>query len=412
VRLPEPSFAHIIRLTDDKGIFEHAEGMTPRRDGGYCLDDAARALLVVCRQRPAEPELERLATAYLSFVLRAMTPDGRFHNRLDRHGRWEDQPDTGDWWGRALWGLGTAAARGPLSIRATAAKAFGRAATQRSPHLHAMAFATLGAAPILAVDPSHARARELMVDLVAMVDPASAHGPRPVGRDWPWPLPRLTYADAAITEALIAAGTALGEDAVTAHGLALLEWLLTTQTVNGHLSVTPVGGWGPGEFRARFDQQPIEAAALADACARAFARTGERRWAYGLERSVAWFLGDNDAGIAMHDPDSGGGYDAVTPHGRNTNQGAESTLALISALQHAKRISAPESGCHARTNLDLPHRSSELHSPIQFRAPDPRGSPRIRQAEILRPTRHVSADPVRDSHVQPGAAAKHRRRGS
>jgi hypothetical protein len=408
VRLPEPSFAHIIRLTDDKGIFEHAEGTTPRRDGGYCLDDAARALLVVCRQRPSEPELGRLATAYLSFVLRAMAPDGRCHNRLDRDGVWEDQPDTGDWWGRALWGLGTAAARGPVTIRATAAKAFGRAATQRSPYLHSMAFATLGAADILAVDPSHAGARELMVDLVAMVDAASGHGPRSAGRDWPWPLPRLTYADAAIAEALIAAGAALERDAVTAHGLALLDWLLTTQTMNGRLSVTPVGGWGPGELRARFDQQPIEAAALADACARAFARTGERRWAYGLGRAVAWFLGDNDAGVAMHDPDSGGGYDAVTPHGRNTNQGAESTLALVSVLQHAKRVSRQEGGHYAGTSLDLQRPPPEPDARVQFRAPDARGGPGARQAEIVRSARHVSADSVRDRHVHPGAAAKHR----
>jgi hypothetical protein len=337
-----------------------------------------------------------------------MAPDGRCHNRLDRDGRWEDQPDTGDWWGRALWGLGTAAARGPVSIRSTAAKAFGRAATQRSPHLHAMAFAALGAADILAVDPGHAGARELMVDLVAMVDPASGHGPTSAGRDWPWPLPRLSYADAAIAEALVASGTALERDAVTAYGLALLEWLLTTQTVNGRLSVTPVGGWGPGELRARFDQQPIEAAALADACARAFAYTGEQRWEYGLERAVAWFLGDNDAGVAMHDAGSGGGYDAVTPHGRNTNQGAESTLALIAVLQHAKRISAPESSHHARSSLDLQRRSSEPHSHVQFRASDPRGGPRTRQAEIVRSARNVPADSVRDSHVQPGAAAKHR----
>jgi hypothetical protein len=358
VRFPEPSYAHLIRLTDAKGIFEHAEGTTPRRDGGYCLDDVARALLVVCRQRPAQPELDQLATGYLSFVLRAMAPDGRCHNRLDRDGRWEDQPDTGDWWGRALWGLGTAAARGATSIRTTAAKAFGRAAMQRSPHLHAMAFATLGAADMLAVDPDHNIARELMVDLVTMVGPAPAAG-RKAGQVWPWPLPRLTYADAAIAEALIAAGTALSDEAVTAHGLALLDWLLATQTVNGRLSVTPVGGWGPGELRARFDQQPIEAAALADACARAFTCTGEQRWTDGLQRAVSWFLGDNDAGVALYDPASGGGYDALTPHGCNTNQGAESTLALISVLQHARRISAPEGGHRAGSSFHLRLRSPE-----------------------------------------------------
>jgi hypothetical protein len=290
-----------------------------------------------------------------------MTPDGRCRNRLDHDGRWEDQPGTGDWWGRALWGLGAAAAHGPASIRTTAASVFGRGVTQRSPHLHAMAFASLGAAEIVAVDPGHAGARELMADLVAMVDrtpAASMHS----GQVWPWPLPRLTYADAAIAEALIAAGTALGVNAVTTHGLALLDWLLATQTLSGHLSVTPVGGWGPGELRARFDQQPIEAAALADACVRAFECTGDPRWANGLQRAVSWFLGDNDAGVALYDPASGGGYDGLTSDGRNANQGAESTLALISVLQHAKRISRQEGGHHAGSSFHLRLRSPESES--------------------------------------------------
>jgi hypothetical protein len=36
----------------------------------------------------------------------------------------------------------------------------------------------------------------------------------------------------------------------------------------------------------------------------------------------------------MWDPATGGGYDGLTPTGPNLNQGAESTLALISTLQH------------------------------------------------------------------------------
>ena len=76
-----PSFEHVLRLTDERGMFEHADGTTPRRDGGYCLDDVARALVVVCRQRPATSTLDRLATTYLAFVRRAQAPDG--HSRGD-----------------------------------------------------------------------------------------------------------------------------------------------------------------------------------------------------------------------------------------------------------------------------------------------------------------------------------------
>ena len=42
----------------------------------------------------------------------------------------------------------------------------------------------------------------------------------------------------------------------------------------------------------------------------------------------------------MYDPGTGGGYDGLTATGRNTNQGAESTLALISTLQQSRKLVA------------------------------------------------------------------------
>jgi hypothetical protein len=122
------------------------------------------------------------------------------------------------------------------------------------------------------------------------------------------------------------------------HGLELLAWLLDYETVRGHLSVTPVGGSGPGDKRPAFDQQPIEVAALADACARASSVDGDRRWIDGLRGAEAWFLGDNDGKHVMWDPDTGGGFDGLTPLGPNLNQGAESTLALLATMQHSQRL--------------------------------------------------------------------------
>jgi len=88
----------------------------------------------------------------------------------------------------------------------------------------------------------------------------------------------------------------------------------------------------------RHDQQPIEAAATADACATAAAATGDERWDAPLFSAIAWFLGDNDTGTVMYDPHTGGGYDGLKPDGPNLNQGAESTLALVSTLQHARAL--------------------------------------------------------------------------
>ncbi len=156
---------------------------------------------------------------------------------------------------------------------------------------------------------------------------------------WPWPEPTLTYANAVIPESLIAAGSILDRPQVLRRGLDLLGWLLDHETRNGHLSVTPAGGSAPGAVRPAFAQQPIEVAALADACARAARVDGDNpAWAGGVERAVAWFLGDNDGGHVMWDPTTGGGFDGLEADGPNRNQGAESTLALLSTLQHAQHL--------------------------------------------------------------------------
>jgi hypothetical protein len=123
-----------------------------------------------------------------------------------------------------------------------------------------------------------------------------------------------------------------------AGGLDLLGWLLDIETRGDHLSLTPVGGWAPTEARPGFDQQPIEAAAIADACARALGVTQDSRWSAGVDRAVGWFLGNNDSGVPMYDPETGGGFDGLSATGRNANQGAESTLALISTLQQSRKL--------------------------------------------------------------------------
>jgi hypothetical protein len=320
--IPSPPFTHLRRLTDAGGIYEHARGTTPRREHGYCLDDVARALVVVCRE--GGPVQDELGEHYLSFVLAAQDEDGRFRNRRGTDLRFHGPPTVEDCWGRALWGLG-AAAGDPRALAA-----FDRGARWRSPSPRAMAFASLGASEVLSVHPGHDGALALLSAAPAVIG-------RPGHRaEWPWPQPRLTYANAALPEALLAVGAALGAAGLVADGLRLLAWLLDVQTHNGHLSLVPAAGRGPFDSPPGFDQQPIEAAALADACARAHTLTGQGRWLDGISRAADWFLGANDTARPLYDPVSGGGCDGLERYGRNENQGAESTLALVSTLQHAR----------------------------------------------------------------------------
>lgn len=315
-------------------MYEHADLTAPRREHGYCVDDVARGLVVVCRERDgAAAAVADLRVQYLEFVLSAQADDGRVRNRRDSGLRWTDSPTVEDCWGRTLWGLGTAVAGpGDAAERSRALAAFDRSERLRSPWSRAMAFAALGAAAVLEVEPGHPGARSLLRDAADRL----TSSPAAPAEAWPWPEPRLTYANAAVPEVLVAAGALLGDAVLLADGLALLQWLLQLQSSDGHLSVVPVGGRDAlGRARA-FDQQPIEVAALADACARAYAVTGQQRWADGVDLAVAWFLGCNDSSTPLHDPVSGGGCDGLEHDGRNENQGAESTLALVSTLQHAR----------------------------------------------------------------------------
>jgi hypothetical protein len=331
---PAPKFDHLRRLTDRRGTFEHACLAEPVPEYGYCSDDVARVLIVATREPGPEPTLNGLAGVALRFLGEAQASTGACRNRMDSTGRWTDEPSTADHWGRCLWALGTAAAHSGVGVvRKVAVIQFERAAQERSVWPRAMAFAALGAAELLAVDPEHRAARELITDYAASLaapngDPA-----------WPWPEPRLTYANAVLAEAMIAAGVALDDTTLRQRGLDLLAWLLDYETADGHLSPTPVAGRGAEDARPGFDQQPIEVATLADACARAAAVDANPIWPDGVEAAAAWFMGANDAGEPMWDPETGSGYDGLHADRANRNQGAESTLAVISTLQHARRLS-------------------------------------------------------------------------
>jgi hypothetical protein len=317
-------------MTDERGLFEHALHDEPRPEHGYCVDDAARGLVVVSRQADHDRTLSRLNRVYLDFVLGALAPDGSCHNRMGTDGGWDDEPTVGDWWGRAAWGLGVAAADAPTAgMRARALAGFRVAAQQRSPDSRAMAFAALGAGRLLRASPGEPAARDLLRDCAALLSQP--------GTGWTWPEPRLRYANAAVAEALVVAGDTLCDDTALRRGIELLEFLVESE-VGDHVSVTPAGGRGPGQRGPGFDQQPIEVAALAEACTAAFLATAARRWLLVIDLAWRWFLGENDSRTPMFDPATGGGYDGLERGGRNENQGAESTLAMLATAQQAHLV--------------------------------------------------------------------------
>lgn len=334
LKVPDPPFEHLLDLSDATGTFEHAEHEAPRRPHGYCTDDMARVLIVTTMEAKPSLAVQELGRTAMRFLVAAQGVRGHSRNRRDADGQWSGRRSVDDCWGRSVAAFGIAGRSGndPL-IRQMGSVSFTNAVAQRSPSPRSMAFAALGAAAMLESDPHDHGARALLGDAIDTIGP--------IGTDpaWPWPEARLAYANATLAEALIAAGHGLDRPEVVETGTGLLAWLLDRETCDGHLSPTPVGGAGPGDHAPRFDQQPIEVAAMADACARAEVVTGDHRWGLGVDLAVGWFLGENDSGATMWNPRTGGGYDGLHDFGPNLNQGAESTIALISTLQHARRRS-------------------------------------------------------------------------
>lgn len=319
-------------MTSPIGLWEHALYSTPRFEHGYCTDDNARAIILLDREPDLPSSLMEMYRIYLQFLQDAALQGGGFHNRRRADGSWADTLGSDDSQGRAIWAIGSIARFGLEPwIREIGMELFERQVFS-SPSPRANAFAVLGAAEVLAADPNHHLAR-------IRIEGWATHLRIRDGSQWPWPEARLSYDNARIPEAQIAAGGALGIDHMIQDGLKLLDWLTDQELIDGHFSFVPVGGWALGEERPGFDQQPVEAAAFADACNRAWHITNDFKWRDLVFTAARWFMGDNDRQLPMYDPDTGGGYDGLTLRGPNLNQGAESTIAALSSLQQAAKHS-------------------------------------------------------------------------
>lgn len=322
--LPPPDYGYLLGLIDDTGIFEHSLYGVPRREHGYTVDDASRGLVILCDAPDVAPIRAAIRTL-LSFILDSLTPEGRSRNRLSFDRQWAHEPQNDDTQGRAVWALCVAATRAHRpEFRGAAASALAEIPPLETEHIRPLAYAALGA-DALEGDPLALRLARPIVDRLRALPGI-------------WPEPRLRYANGRIPAAMLAAGSLCNDGDIVDRGLETLSWLVTAETLDDHFSFTPVGGWAPGDPRPGFDQQPIEAAAMSDACERAWVLTGEDYWKQSLFRCGEWLLGANDSGVPLYDPSSGATADGLRRDGANGNRGAESTISGLEVLQACSRV--------------------------------------------------------------------------
>jgi len=335
--VPDIDFGHLRTLTDDTGVIQHATYTVPERRHGYCTDDAARALVAVLTYNSLweDSSLLGMANVCLSFIEDAFNTDaGRFRNFMAYNRTWLEEVGSEDMHGRALWALGITTAYAPND----GALAFStRLFNEALPPLEAFtsprawAFALVGIHAYLRRFAGDARARRVRKMLSGKL-----HAQFEDNRDaeWPWCEDSLTYDNAKLPHALILSGQWLPDGKMLDLGLESLAWLLQIQTAeDGHLTIIGNRGWlERSGKRACFDQQPIEAMALIEACAEAYRCTRDRTWSDEAVRCLGWFLGRNDAHSMLYDAKTGGCSDGLHSDGPNENEGAESTLAWLISL--------------------------------------------------------------------------------
>jgi hypothetical protein len=338
-RLPQINLNHLCGMTDDTGMLQHAKFTVPNRSHGYCVDDNARALIVVtraCDLNRNDHSLIDLASIYLSFLHDAFVPEtGRFRNFMSYERKWLETIGSEDSHGRALWGLGVMAGRGRNSGQvALATKLFNDAlpALDGFSDSRAIAFPILGMQAYLRRHESDRRVRALIKSLG---DRLLARFRQYATKDWQWHEAELNYDNARLPEALMACGRVTKDDRMVKAGIDVLEWLRDIQLDPSGQWFAPVGnhGWYPKSgSKAQYDQQPLEAAAMIGASLEAYECTQREEWMQLASTCFNWYLGKNDQHIQLYDYATGGCRDGLEAEGVNENQGAESTLSYLSSL--------------------------------------------------------------------------------
>lgn len=336
---PEVDLRHVRALTDDTGMLQHAVFSIPRYDDGYCLDDNARALLLMTLLEEAgtdDPAAVRaLASRYLGFVNYSFDrSSGRFRNFLSYGRHWLEPHGSEDSQGRALWALGAVIGRASDPGRHSLAGELFHAAlpavtTFTSPR--AWAYVLLGIEEYLRAFQGDSLVESLRGDLVIRLFGLLQ---RSSGRDWSWFEDSVTYCNARLSQALLVSGARMHRPDIVDGGLHSLDWLVSLQ-LSSEGEFAPIGCNGflaRGGAAAAFDQQPVEACTVTSACLTAYGLSGDARWMEHGARTFDWFLGQNALQQWLYDPATGGCRDGLHADRVNRNQGAEATLSFLLAL--------------------------------------------------------------------------------
>ena len=334
--LPPFSLAHIKRLTDDTGIIQHAKFGIPNLKEGYCLDDNARALLMVLmayRQTKDSLALE-LSPIYMSFIHYMQNKDGSFRNFLSFSRNFLDEVGSEDCFGRTIWALGYLLGNAPNDAYYQTGKLLFFDALpnfEKLQSIRSIANTMIGISYYLRSNPADDVMTERLRNFAHIL---VSHYENNTTSNWKWFEPLLAYDNGILPLALLHAAEILNDDKITMVAMDAMNFLTTTTLKDGYLSIIGNKEWYKKDgARSMFAQQPIDALAMVLMYHQAFHLTRDKEYLNKLYTSFMWFLGENDLRMSLYDFETKGCCDGFENYGVNRNQGAESSLAyLISHL--------------------------------------------------------------------------------
>ncbi|MGQ9558188.1 MAG: glycosyltransferase [Desulfurispora sp.] len=336
--------AHIWRLTDDTGMFQHAKYGVPDPSSGYTTDDNARALIlaVLLYEHTGRRRYLNLAWRYLSFVLYAQKDRGKFRNFMAYNREFLEQEGSEDCFGRCLWALGytLASSRTPVSMKHACREMIKKAlpAVQELQFARGWAYSLIGLGYL-----ESAGTRELINILAGSLLSQYRKQRSP---DWQWFEDTLTYSNAVLPRALFSAYQILPEPEILATALESLSFLEKICFEPGFFKPVGCQGWYTrGGRPAPYDEQPLEAGEMILAYLAAYRVSGRKEFLVKASRCLEWYHGNNSCGLSLIDPETCGCYDGITGSGLNLNQGAESIvsygIARLALLRAYREKHAP-----------------------------------------------------------------------
>ena len=334
--LPPFLLDHIRRMTDDTGIIQHAKFGIPNLKEGYCLDDNARALLMVLMayKQKKHPLALELSPIYLSYIHYMQNEDGTFRNFLSFSRNFLDEVGSEDSFGRTIWSLGYLLGNAPNDAYYQSGKEiFFNAAPnfEKLQSIRSIANTIIGISYYLQSCPHDEGMTERLRSMsYKLVNQYKLH----CSENWQWFESLLAYDNAMLPLSLLHAAAILKDETITQVAIESMNFLSGITLKDGYLSVVGNEQWYEKNGKqSMFAQQPIDALAMVLMFEKAYSFTKDKTYLNKLYISFMWFLGENDLRMNLYDFETKGCCDGLGQYGVNRNQGAESTLAyLISHL--------------------------------------------------------------------------------